>query len=71
MRKRAKKWMKKSLLLCNQKRVRDSVLGRQWYMDQQALAPLLVYAWDHLNEFGYVDALTGEYIKQPIDQEDE
>ncbi|MED4732461.1 hypothetical protein [Aneurinibacillus migulanus] len=40
-------------------------------MDQQAPAPLLVYAWDHLNEFGYVDALTGEYIKQPIDQEDE
>ncbi|MED4729736.1 hypothetical protein P9597_16635 [Aneurinibacillus migulanus] len=38
------------------------------YIDQQAPAPLLVYAWDHLNEFGYVDALTG---KQPIDQEDE
>ncbi|MCP1359357.1 YcdB/YcdC domain-containing protein [Aneurinibacillus migulanus] len=41
------------------------------YMDQQAPAPLLVYAWDHSNEFGYVDALTGEYIKEPIDQEDE
>ncbi|MEZ2737214.1 hypothetical protein ACBQ08_25395, partial [Aneurinibacillus aneurinilyticus] len=42
-----------------------------WYMGQQAPAPLLVYTWDNSDGFGYVDALTGEYIKEPIDQEDE
>ncbi|WP_326942965.1 YcdB/YcdC domain-containing protein, partial [Aneurinibacillus migulanus] len=42
-----------------------------WYMDQQAPAPLLVYTWDNSDGFGYVDALTGDYIKEPIDQEDE
>ncbi len=42
-----------------------------WYMEQQAPAPLLVYSWDHSDGFGYVDAITGEYIKEPIDQEDE
>ncbi|CEH28425.1 Uncharacterized protein BN1090_A2_00845 [Aneurinibacillus migulanus] len=42
-----------------------------WYMDQQAPAPLLVYTWDDSDGFGYVDALTGEYIKEPIDREDE
>ncbi|ERI10640.1 hypothetical protein HMPREF0083_01269 [Aneurinibacillus aneurinilyticus ATCC 12856] len=42
-----------------------------WYLDQQAPAPLLIYAWDNSDGFGYVDALTGEYIKEPIDQEDE
>ncbi|MED4728349.1 hypothetical protein P9597_09375 [Aneurinibacillus migulanus] len=42
-----------------------------WYMDQQAPAPLLVYTWDNSDGFGYVDALTGEYIKEPIDWEDE
>ncbi|MCP1359255.1 YcdB/YcdC domain-containing protein [Aneurinibacillus migulanus] len=42
-----------------------------WYMDQQAPAPLLIYAWDNSDGFGYVDALTGEYIKEPIDPEDE
>ncbi|KIV50620.1 hypothetical protein AM501_08980 [Aneurinibacillus migulanus] len=41
------------------------------YMDQQAPAPFLVYVWDNLNESGYVDALTGDYIKEPIDPEDE
>ncbi|MMZ56354.1 hypothetical protein D1872_182410 [compost metagenome] len=42
-----------------------------WYINQQAPAPLLVYTWDNSNGFGYVDALTGEYIKEPIDQEGE
>ncbi|CEH31907.1 Uncharacterized protein BN1090_A2_04415 [Aneurinibacillus migulanus] len=42
-----------------------------WYMEQQASAPLLVYTWDNSDGFGYVDALTGEYIKEPINQEDE
>ncbi|MCP1359333.1 YcdB/YcdC domain-containing protein [Aneurinibacillus migulanus] len=42
-----------------------------WYMEQQASAPLLVYTWDNSNAFDYVDALTGEYIKEPVDREDE
>ncbi|CEH29108.1 Uncharacterized protein BN1090_A2_01534 [Aneurinibacillus migulanus] len=39
------------------------------YRGQKAPAPFLVYVWN--NNSGYVDALTGEYIKEPINQEDE
>ncbi|CEH31137.1 hypothetical protein AM501_06895 [Aneurinibacillus migulanus] len=41
-----------------------------WYLDQQAPAPLLIYAWDHSDGFGYVDAITGEYIKEPIEEDE-
>ncbi|MED4731576.1 hypothetical protein P9597_26270 [Aneurinibacillus migulanus] len=41
-----------------------------WYLDQQAPAPLLIYAWDNSDGFGYVDALTGDYIKGPIEEDE-
>ncbi|MED0706928.1 hypothetical protein P4S91_03340 [Aneurinibacillus aneurinilyticus] len=41
------------------------------YFDQRAPAPILVYAWDYSEGFGYVDALTGEYIIVPSDWDEE
>ncbi|NMF01174.1 YcdB/YcdC domain-containing protein [Aneurinibacillus aneurinilyticus] len=41
------------------------------YFDQRAPAPILVYAWDYSEGYGYVDALTGEYIIVPNDWDEE
>ncbi|KIV52585.1 hypothetical protein AM501_29195 [Aneurinibacillus migulanus] len=41
------------------------------YFDQRAPAPILVYAWDYSEGFGYVDALTGQYIIVPSEWDEE
>ncbi|MED4729298.1 hypothetical protein P9597_14320 [Aneurinibacillus migulanus] len=41
------------------------------YFDQRAPAPILVYAWDYSEGYGYVDALTGQYIIVPNERDEE
>ncbi|WCN39630.1 YcdB/YcdC domain-containing protein [Aneurinibacillus uraniidurans] len=42
------------------------------YFDQQGPAPILTYTWDDFgNEADYVDAFTGNYVKVPIEWNDE
>ncbi|MED0674461.1 YcdB/YcdC domain-containing protein [Aneurinibacillus thermoaerophilus] len=41
------------------------------YMDQRAPSPILIYAWGHSEEYGYVDALTGQYVTVPMEWDEE